>query len=106
MVVPESLSYDLFYMFSSFHKAEYNLFGLVLLHKKDWLWGGGMGACGTLCTLFFSPFSVFFKSFIAVEMIYNVVTISAVQQSDSVMHVHTSILFQILFPHTLSQTTG
>ena len=29
-------------------------------------------------------------------MNYNVVIISAVQQSDSVLHIHTSILFQIL----------
>ena len=37
-----------------------------------------------------------FKSFIEVELTYNVVIISAVQQSDSVIHIHTSILFQIL----------
>ena len=30
-------------------------------------------------------------------MIYSVVLVSAVQQSDSVIHIHISILFQILF---------
>jgi len=35
-------------------------------------------------------------------LIYKVVIISAVQQSDSVIHAHTSILFQILFPYRLS----
>ena len=38
-------------------------------------------------------------------MIYRV-TVSAVQQSDSVIHVHTSILFQILFPDRVSQNIG
>ena len=38
-----------------------------------------------------------------VWLIYNVVPISAVQQRDSVIHVHTSIPFHILFPHRLSQ---
>ena len=32
-------------------------------------------------------------------MIYNVVLISGVQQSESVIHIHISILFQILFPY-------
>ena len=36
-------------------------------------------------------------------MIYNVVLVSGVQQSDSVMHIHVSILFQILFPFRLLQ---
>ena len=44
-----------------------------------------------------------FLSFIEVQLIYNVVIISAVQQSGSVIHVHTSILFQILFPCRPSQ---
>ena len=34
-------------------------------------------------------------------MINNVVIVSGVQQSDSVMHIHVSILFQILFPFRL-----
>ena len=32
--------------------------------------------------------------------------ISATQQNDSVIHIHTSILFQILFPHRLSRNIG
>ena len=36
-------------------------------------------------------------------MINNVVLISGVQQSDSVIHIHVSILFQILFPFRLLQ---
>ena len=39
-------------------------------------------------------------------MIYNVVLVSGVQQSDSVIHTHISILFQILFPYRLLQSTG
>ena len=39
-----------------------------------------------------------FKSFIEVLLIYNVVLVSAIQQSDSHKHVHNP-LFQILFPH-------
>ena len=36
-------------------------------------------------------------------MIYNVVLVSGVQQSDSVIHIHISPLFQILFPYRLLQ---
>ena len=36
-------------------------------------------------------------------MIYSVVLVSGVQQSDSVIHIHISILFQILFPYRLLQ---
>ena len=36
-------------------------------------------------------------------MINNVVLVSGVQQSDSVIHIHVSILFQILFPVRLLQ---
>ena len=36
--------------------------------------------------------------FIGVWLIYNVVLVSAVQQSESVIHIHISTLFQILFP--------
>ena len=42
----------------------------------------------------------FFLNFIEVELIYNVVLISAVQQSDSVIHIY--ILFHILFHYGLS----
>ena len=38
-----------------------------------------------------------------IELINNIVLVSGVQQSDSVMHIHISILFQILFPFTLLQ---
>ena len=34
-------------------------------------------------------------------MLYNVVLVSAVQQSESAIHIHVSILFQILFPFRL-----
>ena len=37
-------------------------------------------------------------------MIYNVVLISGVQQSDSVMHIHTSTVFQTLFLYRLLQS--
>lgn len=36
---------------------------------------------------------------------YIVVTISAVQQTDSIIHILSSILFQVLFPCRLSQPT-
>ena len=41
---------------------------------------------------------VFFFFLIEVELTYSVVSVSGVQQSDSVIHTHMSILFQILFP--------
>ena len=37
-------------------------------------------------------------------MTNNVVLVSGVQQSDSVIHIHVSILFLILFPFRLLQT--
>ena len=39
-----------------------------------------------------------FSSFIIAQLIYHVVVISAVPQSDSVMHIHTPMLFQTLSP--------
>ena len=36
-------------------------------------------------------------------LIYNIVLISGVQQGNSVMHIHISILFCILFPYRLLQ---
>ena len=36
-------------------------------------------------------------------MIYDVVLVSGVQQSDSVINIHISILLQILFPYRLLQ---
>ena len=38
-------------------------------------------------------------------LIYNVVLLSSVQQSDSVIHMHISILSQIIFPYRLLQNT-
>ena len=55
---------------------------------------------------FDSSFFSIFKIFIEVQLIYNVVVISVVQQSDSVLHTNISILFQILFPYRLSQNIG
>ena len=34
-------------------------------------------------------------------MIYNVVLVSGVQQSDSIIHIYVTILFQVLFPFQL-----
>ena len=41
----------------------------------------------------------FFKFFIRVWLIYNVVCVSGVQPSESVIHVLISTLFEILFPY-------
>ena len=51
-------------------------------------------------------FFICFIFYVEVKLIYNVVIISAIQKSDSVVHVHASVLFQILFPHGLSQNIG
>ena len=45
---------------------------------------------------------ILFLEFILLELIYNVVSISAVQHSDSVIHVYIHTLFHILFHHGLS----
>ena len=45
--------------------------------------------------------TLFFFNLIGVELIYNVVLVSGVQQSDSVLDIHVSILFQIIFPFRL-----
>ena len=44
-----------------------------------------------------------FLFYIGVELINNVVLVSGVQHSDSVHHIHVSILFQMLFPFRLLQ---
>ena len=44
-----------------------------------------------------------FLFYIGEQLINNVVLVSGVQQSDSVIHIHVSILFQILFPPRLLQ---
>ena len=49
------------------------------------------------------PTHTFCIFFIEVELIYNVVLVSGVQQSDSVIHTYISIFFQILFPYRLLQ---
>ena len=36
-------------------------------------------------------------------MIYTVVLVSGIQQSDSVIHIHVNVLFQVLFPFRLLQ---
>ena len=46
----------------------------------------------------------FFLNVIGVELIYNVVLVSGVQQSASVIHIHIFILFQILFPYRSLQS--
>ena len=51
-----------------------------------------------------SPLSLFFFfNFIGVWLIYNVLLVSSVQQSDSVIHIRIFILFQIFFLYILSQ---
>ena len=48
----------------------------------------------------------FFLGFIEVQLTYKTVIVSAVQQYDLIIRAHTSILFQIFFPHRLSQNIG
>ena len=50
-----------------------------------------------------NPVIYLFFNFIGAYLIYNVVLVSGVQQSDSVIHIHIFILFQILFPLRLLQ---
>ena len=52
-------------------------------------------------SVFFFFFNFLF--YIRVKLINNVVLVSGVQQSDSVIHIHVSLLFQILFPIRLLQ---
>ena len=44
-----------------------------------------------------------FKFYIGVQLINNVVLVSGVEQSDSVIHIHVSNLFQILLPFRFLQ---
>ena len=46
-----------------------------------------------------------FLFYAGIELIYSVVLASGVQQSDPVVHIHTVILLQILFPCSLLQNT-
>ena len=48
------------------------------------------------------PFSKFLF-YVGVQLINNVLSVSGVQESVSVIHIHVSILFQILFPFRLLQ---
>ena len=80
-------------------------YNIILVHYQiltalQWQLSFKCRVWSTECIDILSPL---FKSFIEVQLIYKVVIISTVQQNDSVIHVHTSILFQILFPHRLSQ---
>ena len=54
----------------------------------------------SLSLFFVVVFGLFLKFLfcIGVELIYNTVLVSGIQQSDSVIHIYVSILFQILFP--------
>ena len=47
--------------------------------------------------------ALYFLIFIRMELIYNFVLVSCVQQIESGMHIYRSILFQILFPYVLLQ---
>ena len=51
----------------------------------------------------FFKFIFKFLFYIGVELINNVALVSGVQQSDSLIHTHVSVLFQILFPFSLLQ---
>ena len=67
-----------------------------------------MGYLRRLEALKYGVVSFFFFNFlfyIGVQLINNVVLVSGVQQSDSVIHIHVSILFQILFPFRLLHNT-
>ena len=44
-------------------------------------------------------------TFIEIQWTYNVVLVSGVRQSESAIHIHISILFQILFPYKLVHNT-
>ena len=47
---------------------------------------------------------LFFSIFTVVQLIYNVVLISGVQKSNSVIHIYMFILFQILFSYRFLQS--
>ena len=42
-------------------------------------------------------FKKVFKFYIGLQLIYKVMLVPGVQQSDSLIHIHTPVLFQILF---------
>ena len=53
-------------------------------------------------TALITPVGTFKKMFIGVRLIYNVVLVSGAQQSESAMQMHTSTVFQILFPEAIA----
>ena len=60
------------------------------------------------CTVLVISGFLLFKKFlfhIGVQFTNNVVLVSGAQESDSVIHIHVSTLFQILFPFRLLQNT-
>jgi len=66
-----------------------------------------MTGCWCHILFFFSHSFFFFKDFlfdIGVQLINNVVLASGVHQSNSVVLIHVSILFQIVFPIRLLQS--
>ena len=46
------------------------------------------------------------KTLIGIELFYNVVLVSVVQQTESAVRIHTSLLFQISFPFSSLQSTA
>ena len=61
--------------------------------------------CVCFCTLLEDCSDSFFKLiFFGVQLIYNVVLVSAVQQRESVIHIHMSTLFQIIFQYRSLQS--
>ena len=63
--------------------------------------------CLFVCLIFPSEINLFnlFLFYFGVELINNAVLVPGIQQTDSVIHIHVSILFQILFPFRLLQST-
>ena len=73
-------------------KYSYNIIWNKLCHQS-WL----------LLLIFFGIFFNLTLFYIGVMLIYNIVLVSGVQQGDSVMHIHISLLFCNLFPYRLLQ---
>ena len=65
-------------------------------YRFQWQWSSLRGTHSAIP--FHNPFSLFFKIFVRVQLIHNVL-VSDVQQSESDIHIHISTLFQILFPY-------
>ena len=69
--------------------------------NSDTRWGQQLVLLKTDLLLYQLEFSSF--NFIGLQLIYNAVLVSGVQQSDSYLYVHTCIVFHVLFPHRLLQ---